>query len=105
MIHDLLVFLLFVGIALFPLWSAIVNTQIGKLFIYLSWFAPCKNPLVEDTKEDRYNEWLCRTQGCITTASYYVGMPQATCCRCGHKNHCAQPQIKKWRLPDRYETN
>lgn len=66
-------------------------------------YRPCKNPLVEDTNEDRFNEWVCRTYGCVTTARHYVGMPQATCRRCGHKNPCAQTQIKEWRLPDRYD--
>jgi len=92
-----------IAFCLLPFIIERVNKLIFKLFIKLSWFQPCKNPLVNDTKLDRYNEWICRTYGCVTTASYYIGMPQATCKRCGGKNYCAQPQIPKWRLPDRYD--
>ena len=38
--------------------------------------------------------------GCVTTARYYVGMPQATCRRCGHKNSCARSEIPEWSEPD-----
>lgn len=62
-----------------------------------------RNPLVKDTFTNRIMESVCHYEGCVTTASYYVGMPQATCKRCGHKNHCTQPGVPEWRLPDHCE--
>jgi hypothetical protein len=32
---------------------------------------------------------ICRKFGCITTAFYYEGLPQASCRRCGMKTHYA----------------
>ena len=72
------------------------------LIVSIPVYSRCKNPLVDDSNVDRYNEYLCLKHGCITTASYYVGMPQATCCRCGGRNWCAAKHVEEWRLPDRY---
>lgn len=60
---------------------------------------PAKNPLTGDTVQQRINEYLCRKRGCITTGPYY-GMPQASCCFCGHKNSCANNHVEEWSLPD-----
>ena len=89
--------LICVFIIIIPFINLIMNTIHARIN------EPCKNPLVDDSAEDRFYEAYCRKYGCVTTGSYYVGMPQATCCRCGHRNYCAQPQIKEWRLPDRYD--
>lgn len=61
---------------------------------------PAKNTVTGDTTKQRIREFECRQLGCVNTAEYYIGMPQATCRRCGHKNHCAQPQVPEWRYPD-----
>jgi hypothetical protein len=55
-----------------------------------------KNPHSPNNIRFWVREFICDTFGCITTAKYYVGMPQATCRRCGHKNSCAQPQVPEW---------
>jgi len=94
---------IFIAIALAPFTAAFICKVIFWFAVNIPRYEPCKNPLVDDCNEDRYNEFLCGINGCITTSSYYVGMPQATCKRCGHKNRCAQPQVKEWSLPDRYD--
>lgn len=77
-----------------------------KLIIeFIPKYKKCENPLVDDSAEDRFNEFICRRYGCITTGKYYAGMPQATCVRCGHKNKCANHKVKEWSLPYRYERN
>lgn len=68
-------------------------------------FPKVKNPLVEDTFYNRFNEWLCGKdfKSCIMFGSYY-GMPQASCRRCGHKNKgIASEGVPEWRLPDRLQ--
>lgn len=65
-------------------------------------FPKPQNPLVPDTLKHRFNSWLCGKdfKNCIRRGSYY-GMPQATCCRCGHKNrYMAADSVPEWRQPD-----
>ena len=61
---------------------------------------PAKNPLTGDTAKQRFSEYLCRVNGCITYGEYYTMYEQATCRRCGHKNGCANDFVKEWNLPD-----
>jgi hypothetical protein len=61
---------------------------------------PAKNTVTGDTPQQRVREFKCKMNGCVTTARYYVGMPQATCRRCGHKNSCARSEIPEWSEPD-----
>jgi len=47
---------------------------------------PSKNPLVPDTFDQRVREWWCGVVGHIRFGTYYRGMPQAHCRRCGMAN-------------------
>jgi uncharacterized OB-fold protein len=60
---------------------------------------PAKNPLTGDTLKQRMNESKCRRVGCVTIGGYYY-YPQATCRRCGHRNHGVNSHVKEWNLPD-----
>lgn len=58
------------------------------------------NPLVEQTPKVRFNQWRCKKSGCLTTAEYYVGMPQSHCRRCGKMTYYADRKIcNPWELP------
>ena len=74
--------------------------KIEDMLKYL--FPKLKNPLIEDTLSNRFNEWLCgkKHQNCIKVGGYY-GMGQAWCSRCGHKNWSASENVPEWQLPDR----
>lgn len=70
-----------------------------------SLFPKVKNPLVEDTFYNRFNEWLCgkNFKSCIRYGSYY-GMAQGSCRRCGHKNKgLASEDVPEWQLPNRLQ--
>ena len=61
---------------------------------------PAKNPLTGDTPAQRARESICRNVGCVVISKYYVGLPQAVCRRCGHRNKCAGAHMKEWYIPD-----
>lgn len=61
---------------------------------------PAKNTVTGDTPAQRARESTCRKVGCVTISKYYVGLPQAVCRRCGHRNKCARAHMKEWYIPD-----
>lgn len=59
------------------------------------------NPLVEQTFSVMLKQLYCLNFGCVTTSTYYVGLPQAHCKRCGKMTHYADKKIcDPWEKPD-----
>jgi hypothetical protein len=98
---DTLIISIAIGIILLtPITSRLCFSFLDWCVINIPNYEKCKNPLVKDTNKNRYNEFLCRKNGCITKASYYIGMPQSICKRCGHRNKCAASHVKEWNKID-----
>jgi hypothetical protein len=60
-----------------------------------------KNPLVKHSLRRAFHAWLCEKYGCLTTsnASYYSGMPQSHCRRCGRVTSLADSRCAAWIKP------